>query len=184
MLSSGEGDGFDAPVVEGILWGLACLGAVVRARKAPAGRRSTWWLVAGGLALIVGDKAFDLYAVFHDFGLWFAMTVDPEHHLRGPHSIYRDGALGVLFVVGFAVLAWLVGRDRPLGRGKLLCAAGLAVVMLLLVLRMAPPLQPYLIDWLTKGIELTAWLLVAAGLWLGGAPPPSQVKRQIVDGFL
>lgn len=176
-----DGDGFDAPVVEGLLWGLAAVGALARAVHADPGRRATWWLVAAGLLLIVSDKAWDLYAVFHDFGTWFATTVDPELHLRGEHAKYRDGALGLLFVLALGVLCLVVRRDRPLGRGKLLSLVGLGLVLLLLTLRMAPPLQPYLIDRVTKGMELLAWLLVVTGLWLGDrrAPP-----RRLVDGFI
>jgi len=176
-----EGDGFDAPLLEGTMWGaLALLGVLVLVR-APRGQRWTWSLVLVGLVLIVADKAFDVHAFVHDVGQWIATAIDPEFQLRGPNAIWRNMALGVLFLGALWFVGWLLRHDESVGRAKLLCLAGLAVVGALLAARLAPGLGEYLEDWITKVVELAAWTMVLWGQVLG-----LRRRRQprFVDGFL
>lgn len=175
------GDGFDAPLVEGVLWGILLLLAIVLLVRAPRGQRWTWGLILTGLALIVADKAFDVHAVAHDIGQWIAIAIDPEFQLRGPHAIWRNLALGGLFLFALWCVGWLLRHDESIGRAKLLCLAGLAVVGALLAARLAPGIEEYLEDWITKFVELAAWMLVLSGELVG-----LRRKRQprFVDGFL
>jgi len=79
------------------------------------------------------------------------------------------------------VVRWL-RRDQRIGRGKLLCLAGLGLVGALLAARLMPQLEPVMVDWVTKSVELLAWSLVLAGQWLSrarAARPP-----QLTDGFV
>ncbi len=175
------GDGFDAPLVEGALWGILLLLAIVLVSRAPAGRRATWGLILAGLCLIVADKAFDVHAVAHDIGQWIAIAIDPEFQLRGPHAIWRNITLGVLFVGSLWFVTWLVRHDEAIGRAKLLCLAGLALVGALLAARLAPGVEQYLADWLTKSVELAAWMSVLAGQLIGLR---RKKEPRIVDGFL
>ncbi|MBL8727775.1 MAG: hypothetical protein JNM25_05050 [Planctomycetes bacterium] len=177
-----EGDGWDAPLLEGVLWVLLLVFASVRTWRAPPDERPGWWLVAGGLLLIVVDKAFDVHAVAHAVGTWIAVAIDPEHQLRGPNAGYRDAALVGGFVVACAAAAWWLRRDARVGTHKLLCLGGLALVGALLAARLMPQLEKHLPDWLTKAIELAAWSLVLAGLWLGGRRAGR--PRPLIDGFL
>jgi hypothetical protein len=176
-----EGDGFDAPVVEGALWGALLVFAVVLLRRAPPGARWAWGLIAAGLALIVIDKAFDLHAVGHAFGRWIATALDPDNQLRGPNAIYRNVALATGLVGAGAIVVVLLRRDSDVGRAKLLCFCGLGVVGALLAARLAPGVEVFLADWLTKAIELCAWVLVSCGEWLGARPPR---ETGVVDGFV
>lgn len=178
-----EGDGWDAPLLEGALWAVLLLGAWLRTRRTPRDERPGWWLVLAGLSLIVVDKVFDVHAVAHAAGTWIATAVDPEHQLRGPNAVYRNVALIGGFVVASAAVVWWLRRDARVGRGKLLCLGGLLLVGALLALRLMPQLEDHLADWLTKGIELLAWLLVAGGLWRGDRRRAA-AARPLVDGFL
>ena len=175
------GDGFDAPVVEGLLWGLLLVVALVLLARSPKGARWGWGLVAAGLLAIVADKAFDVHAVAHAVGTWIATSVDPENQLRGPNAIWRHVAFGVLFVAAGGAVVWMLRHDAAVGRAKVLCLAGLVVIGALLGARLSPGLEEHLPDWLTKVIELVAWLLVLAGQWLAVRRP---APRRIVDGFL
>lgn len=177
-----EGDGWDAPLLEGILWGLLLAFAVLRLVRTPRGQRPGWWLIAAGLLLIVVDKAFDVHAVAHAIGTSIATSIDPEHQLRGPNAPYRDATLVVGFLVSLGAVAWWLRRDEHIGRSKLLALAGLGLVGALLAARLMPELEDYLPDWITKSIELAAWSLVAAGLWRGRARPAT--AGRMVDGFL
>ena len=181
-MSFAEGDGFDAPVLEGVLWGLTTAAALWRTRRAAPGTRAGWLLIAAGLVLIVVDKAFDVHALAHACGTWVAAALDPEHHLRGPHAFYRYLALGTGFVAALAVVVVWLRRDARVGRGKWLCFAGLLLIGALLAARLAPGLEVFLPDWITKAIELAAWLCVGIGLWRGDGP--AAPRRQLVDGFL
>lgn len=178
------GDGWDAPLLEGLLWGLLLLGAALCTRRAPPGQRPGWWLIAAGLGLIVADKAFDVHAVLHAVGTGIATAVDAEHQLRGPNAPYRDAALALGFALSLGAVAWWLRRDEHIGRAKLSCLAGLALVGALLAMRLMPELERYLPDWITKGIELMAWALVAAGLWQGRVRATTAAKERLVDGFL
>lgn len=181
-MSFAEGDGFDAPLLEGVLWGLTAAGALWRTRRAEPSTRAGWRLITAGLVLIVVDKAFDVHALAHAVGTWIAATLDPEHHLRGPNAFYRHLALGAGLVAALVVVVVWVRRDQRIGRGKWLCFAGLSLIGALLAARLAPGLEAFLPDWVTKAIEFAAWLCVAIGLWRGdGAAAP---RRQLVDGFL
>jgi hypothetical protein len=151
-------------------------------RRAPRGERPAWYLIAAGMALIVIDKAFDVHAVAHDLGTWIATTVDPEHQLRGPHASYRDAALASGFLSVCIAVAWWLRRDERVGRAKLLCLGGLALVGALLAVRLMPQLEDHLPDWTTKSIELSAWSLVLAGLWRDRRRAPK--VSPLVDGFL
>jgi hypothetical protein len=177
-----DGDGWDAPLLEGVLWGVLAAVAVVRARRAAAAARPGWWLIVGGLGAIVLDKAVDVHAVAHAAGAWLATVVDPEHHLRGPNAGYRHVALATGFAVAAAGVAWWIRRHAQVGRAKLLCLAGLGVVGALVTARLAPGLEALLPDLVSKAIELAAWLLVAAGLRCPEHRPPS--AGRLVDGFL
>ncbi len=175
------GDGFDAPVVEGALWGILLLFATVLVRRAPAGQRRAWGLILAGLCLIVADKAFDVHAIAHDTGQWIALAIDPEFQLRGPHAIWRNMALGALFVGSLWFVTWLIRRDESLGRAQMFCLVGLALVGALLAARLAPGIEQYLADWITKSIELAAWMSVLAGQLIGLR---RRKEPRVVDGFL
>lgn len=176
-----DGDGFDAPVLEGLLWGALLLGAAASVVRSPRGARIGWLLIAAGLSLIVVDKAFDVHAIAHSIGQSIAIAVDPENQLRGPNAVYRDVALGALFVAAAAAAAWVLWRDADVGRDKVFCYVGLCCVGALLAARLAPGIEERLHDWVTKAIELTAWSLVCYGEWLGRRRP---VPRRPVDGFV
>lgn len=177
-----EGDGWDAPLLEGLLWAVALVFAGVRLRAAPRGQRPGWWLIAAGLLLIVLDKAVDVHAILHAAGTWIAVAVDPEHHLRGPHAVHRNVALLLGLVFACGAVAWWLRRDEHVGRAKLFCLVGLLVVGALLAVRLMPQLEEHLPDWLTKAIELGAWSLVLLGLWQGRSRPAPTAR--VVDGFL
>ncbi len=177
-----EGDGWDAPVLEGLLWGALLVFALLRTLRAPRGERAGWWLIAAGLVLIVVDKAFDIHAVAHDAGTWIATSIDPEHQLRGPHAVYRDATLlGGFLLACAAVVSWL-RRDEHVGRNKVLCLCGLGLVGALLAARLMPQLEPYMLDWVTKPIELLAWCLVLGGTLAGRSSRPRH--RPIIDGLV
>lgn len=177
-----EGDGWDAPLLEGLLWGVAMVFACLRLRGAPRDQRQGWWLVAVGLSLIVVDKAFDVHAVLHAVGTWIATGVDPEHQLRGPHAVYRNVVLLFGLVGACVAVAWWLRRDAHVSRAKLLCLGGLLLVGALLAVRLMPQLEEFLPDWLTKAVELSAWSLVMLGLWQGRARAVPTAR--VVDGFL
>lgn len=176
-----EGDGFDAPVVEGVLWGATLVVAVALFVRAARGERWTWGLVAAGLATIVADKMFDVHAVAHACGRWIAIALDPVNQLRGPNEVWRDIALVAGFVAACGVVVWTLRHDARVGRAKVLCLAGLVLVGVLLVARLAPGVAGYLEDWLSKAIELIAWGLVVSGEWIGFCRPR---ERRVVDGFV
>ncbi|MBL9079502.1 MAG: hypothetical protein JNL08_18510 [Planctomycetes bacterium] len=180
-----DGDGFDAPLLEGVVWGLAAAGAIVRCRRAPAPVRPGWLLIAAALLLIVVDKAFDVHALAHAVGAWCAAALDPEHHLRGPNAAYRHVALALGAVGAVGAAAWWLRRDASFGRGKVLCCAGLGLVVALLAARLAPGLEAFLPDWITKAVELAAWLLVVTGLRRGDdGAAPGRPPGGVVDGFV
>lgn len=176
-----EGDGFDAPVLEGLLWGALLLGAAALAVRSPRGARIGWLLIAAGLLLIVVDKAFDVHAIAHAFGQWIAIAVDPENQLRGPNAVYRDVALGTIFVAVAGAAAWVLRRDTDVGRDKVLCYVGLCCVGALLALRLAPGIEERLHDYVTKAIELIAWSFVLAGEWTGTR---RSLPKRRADGFV
>ncbi|HEX5053477.1 MAG TPA: hypothetical protein VFZ65_16990 [Planctomycetota bacterium] len=178
----GEGDRFDAPHLEAVLWGALGVVAAVLARRSPKGSRAGWWVVVAGVVTIVLDKLFDVYSCLHAIGRGIATAIDPELHLRGAHASYRDAALVVLFAAGSAGLVWLVRRDESIGRAKLLCFAGFVVVLALVLVRLVPTLQEHLPDALTKLIEVVAWSLVVAGEWLALRRP--RVAGVRPDGYL
>lgn len=176
-----EGDGFDAPLLEGLLWAVALVWAVVRVCRTPREQRPGWLLVATGLLLIVLDKAVDVHAVLHAAGRWLAVTIDPEHQLRGPHAVHRNVALLCGLCGGCVAVAWWLRRDAHVGRAKLCCLGGLLLVAALLAARLMPQFEELLPDWLTKGVELAAWLLVLCGLSLAGRRPRGP---GLEDGFV
>jgi len=177
-----QGDGWDAPLLEGTLWGLLLLWAAVRTWRTPGAERPAWWLICGGLLLIVVDKAFDVHAIAHAFGTWIASAVDPEHQLRGPHAGYRNAVLVGGLLVACVLVAWWLRRDARVGRDKLSCLAGLVVVGALLAVRLMPQFEELLADWMTKAVELVAWSLVFGGLIV--ARRRVAAPRGVVDGFL
>ena len=173
---------FAAPRLECALWAVAALGAAVRALGTGAGTRIGWWLLAAATATFALDKVVDLLTPMTEFGRALATRIDPEHQLRGPHAIYRDAVLAVGFVVGAVLLWWLLRKDRQLRRGKLWGFAGVLLVFAIVVVRLAPPLQPLVTDYVTKPVEAAAWLCVMLGVVVGAGPPPP--PRVQADGFL
>lgn len=175
-------DEFAAPRLEAALWAIAALGALGRALGGAPGTRIGWYVLAAATATFALDKVVDMLSVLHSVGRALAVRVDPEHQLRGPNAGYRDAALAALFVAGCLLLWWLLRKDRQLRRGKLWGFAGVVLVFGIVVVRLAPPLQPLVSDHVTKPIEALAWLCVVVGLCIGAGPRPA--PRIEADGFL
>lgn len=175
-------DELAAPRMEAALWAIAALGALARAIGSAPGTRIGWSVLAAATTTFALDKIVDILSVMNSVGRALAVRLDPDHQLRGPNAGYRDAALALLFACGCALLWWLLRKDRQLRRGKLWGFAGIVLVFGIVVVRLAPPLQPFVSDYVTKPIEALAWLCVVVGVCIGaGSRPAPSVQA---DGFL